>query len=70
MIPVLSLLVDPLDQRVSGGIGMCVHGRAAGQARIRHLGHVSDGALAIATRYVVVVEVIMRHDELVRWECW
>ena len=70
MIPVLSLLVDPLDQRVSGGIGKCIHGCAVGQVGIHHVEHASDGALAIATRHIVVVEVIMRHDELVSWECW
>ena len=70
MIPVLPLLVDPLDQGVSSGIQTCIHGRAIGQVRVCHPGHTSDGALAIATRHVVVVEVVTWHDELGGWECW
>ena len=48
---------------------MCIHGRAVGSVGICHAEHASDGVLAIATRKVVAVEVIMGHDELVRWEC-
>ena len=54
MIPVLPLSVHPLDQGVSSRIWMCIHGRAVGRARICHPGHTSNGALAIATRHVVV----------------
>ena len=66
VVPVLSLLVNPLDERVSGGIGTCRHGCAVGQVGIRHPGHVSYGALPIATRHIVAVEVVTRCDELVR----
>ena len=64
MVPVFSLAVHPLDQGVSSRIWTCVHGRAVGQARVCHPGHTSNGALAIATRHVVVVEVVVWHDEL------
>ena len=66
MIPVLSLLVDPLDQRVGSGVRTCIHGHAVGQASICHTRHTGDGVLAIATRHIVAVEVVARHDELVR----
>ena len=66
MVPVLSLLVDPLDQGVSGGIRTSVHGCAVGQLGVCHLRHASDGALAIATRHIVAVEIVTRHDELGR----
>ena len=63
MVPVLSLLVDPLDQRVSGGIQMSIHGCAVGKASVCHSGHTCDGVLAIGTRHIVMVEVVMRHAE-------
>ena len=44
--------------------GQHVHGRAVGRARVCHSGHTSNGALAIATRHIVVVEVVVRHDKL------
>ena len=66
MVPVLPLLVDPLDQRVGGGVRMHVHGHAISWVSICHMRHMCDGALAIATWHIVVVKVVMRHDELVR----
>ena len=70
MIPVFSLAIHPLDQGISSGVRMRVHGCAIGRARVCHPGHMSDGALAVATRHIVVVEVVTWHDELVGWECW
>ena len=32
--------------------------------------HTGDGALAVATRHVVAVEVIVWHNELGEWKCW
>ena len=64
MVPVISLAVHPLDQGVSSRIWTCVHGRAVGQARVCHPGHTSNGALAVATRHMVAVEVVAWHDEL------
>ena len=55
---------------VSNGVGMCIHGRAVGQTGVCHPGHTSDGALAIATRHIVAVEIVVRHDELGEWGCW
>ena len=70
MVPVLSLLVDPLNQGVGSGIGTGIHGHAVGQVGVCHPRHVSDGALAIATRHIVAVKVIARHEELVRQKYW
>ena len=70
MIPILPLLVNPLDQGVSSSIGTCIHGCAVGQMRICHPGHASDGVLAIATRHIVVVEIVTWHDELGGWKRW
>ena len=64
MVPVFSLAIHPLDQGVSSHIWTCIHGRTVGQARVCHPGHMSDGALAVATRHIVAVEVVMWHDEL------
>ena len=38
--------------------------RAVGPARVCHPGHMGDGPLAVATRHIVAVEVVMWHDEL------
>ena len=66
VVPVFSLLVDPLDQGISSGIGTCIHGCAVGRAGVCHPGHVRDGALAIATRHIVAVEIVMSDDKLGR----
>ena len=63
MIPILPLSVHPLDQGVRSRIWTCVHGRAVGRMRVCHPGHTGDGALAVATRHVVAVKVVTRHDE-------
>ena len=70
VVPVLPLLVDPLDQRVGSGIRTGIHGRTAGRMSICHTRHMGDGTLAIATGHIVAVEVVAWHDELVGWECW
>ena len=70
MVPVLSLLVNPLDQGVSSGIQTCIHGCAVGQPGVCHLRHASYGTLAITTRHIVAVEIVMWHDELGGWKCW
>ena len=64
VVPVLPLLANPLDQRVSTGVGVCIHGCAVGRVGTCHPGHARDGVLAIATRHIVVVKIIARHDEL------
>ena len=70
IVPVFSLAVNPLNQGVCSGVRASIHGRAVGQASVRHTRHTGDGALAVATRHVVVVEVIARHNELGGWKCW
>ena len=70
VIPVFPLAVDPLNQGVGSGVGTSIHDRTVGQAGVCHPGHTGDGALAVATRHVVAVEVVAWHDELGGWECW
>ena len=53
MVPVFSLAINPLNQRVRSGVGASVHGRAVGRASVCHMRHTGDGALAVATRHVV-----------------
>ena len=65
MVPVLPLLVDPLDQRVSSGVRTGIHGHTVGRTSICHMRHTGDDVLAIATGHVVAVEVVVWHDELV-----
>ena len=60
------LLVDPLDQRVSSGIRSGIHGCTVDRASICHTRHMCDDVLVIATRHIVVVEIVAWHDELVR----
>ena len=50
IMTILPLLVNLLDQGVSGGIGTCIQGCAVGQMGVCHPGHMGDGVLAIATR--------------------
>ena len=70
MVPVFSLAVHPLNQGVCCGVGASIHGRAVGRASVCHTRHTSDGALAVATRHVVTVEVVVWHNELGGWKCW
>src|ERR1700743_1612314 len=70
VIPVFTLSIDPLNQRVCSSVRASVHGRAVGRTSVCHTRHTGDGALAVATRHVVAVEVVARHAELRGWRCW
>ena len=70
MIPAFSLAVHPLDQGISSSVRTCIHGHAVGRAGIHHPRHTGSGALAVATRHVVALEVVAWHDELGGWVCW
>ena len=70
MVPVFPLAIHPLNQRVCSSVWASVHGCAIGRVSICHTRHTGDGALAMATRHVVAVEVVVWHNELGGWKCW